>query len=232
MKNISGTKIFCMTLTAIIFSLILIPAGSAANEVKEGDWIKYDFTISGAPSGTSLPDWIKVEFLSVTGTKVTMRVTTHMSDGTEDTDTMTLDVATGSGGESLSGVVIPANQKKGDSVEITSYGTVTIDGESTRIYAGASRTVVYASVSQYGTELTYYWDKQTGVMVEVSGTSAGMTLSAKATGTNMWEAGLFSGQELWILVIIIVAVVAAGSAVLLLRRRKAPIPEVTPAPTE
>lgn len=61
-------------------------------------------------------------------------------------------------------------------------------GEIIRTYAGASRTVVYASFSQYGTQLTYYWDKQTGVMVEPSTTSDSVTATAKATETNMWEA--------------------------------------------
>jgi len=235
MKGVSGVRIFCVALAALMFSLTLIPAGSAAIGVKAGDWIKHKYTISGAPSGTTLPEWIKIEFLSVAGTTANIRVTMHMSDGTEQSDTMTVDAEAG-GGEfgGLSGFVIPANRTTGDSIGMTGYGAVTIDGEKTRSYAGASRTVVYASLSQYGTELTYYWDKQTGVMVEASVTGYGMTATAKATETNMWEAAPTAGKWLWILVVvvIIVAVVVAGSAVLLLRRRKAPLPEVAPAPTE
>lgn len=235
MKGISGAKTFRLAFVAVMLSLILIPAGLAAIEVEEGDWIEIKYTISGAPSGTVLPQWIKIEFLTVAGTTATIRVTMHMSDGNEESDTMTVDVEAGGGSfGGLSGLVIPANCKVGDSIEMAGFGTMTIEGEKTGTYAGASRTVVYASLSQYGTELTYYWDKQTGVMVGASGTSGGMTVSAKVTDTNIWETEPLSGQWLWILavVVIIVVVAVAGSAVLLLRRRKAPLPEVAPIPTE
>jgi len=157
--------------------------------VKAGDWIKIDYTVSGWPSGQPYPEWLKVEFLTVEGINITVCVTMHMSDGTEQSDTVPVIVGAG-GGEAfgLSGFVIPANLTIGDSVYISGYGNVTLAGETTRTYAGASRTVVYASFSQYGTQLTYYWDKQTGVMVEASTTSGSVTATAKATETNMWQA--------------------------------------------
>ena len=156
--------------------------------VKAGDWIKLEYTVSGWPAGQPYPEWLKIEFLSVEGTNATVRVTMHMSDGTEQNDTVPITI--GGGGEALglSGLVIPANLTVGDSVYISGYGNVTLAGETTRSYAGASRTVVYASFSQYGTQLTYYWDKQTGVMVEASTTSDSVTATAKATETNMWQA--------------------------------------------
>jgi len=52
--------------------------------------------------------------------------------------------------------VIPANLTVGDTIYITGYGNVTIANETTGTYAGASRTIVYASFSQYGIQLTYY----------------------------------------------------------------------------
>jgi len=158
--------------------------------VKTGDWVKLDYTISGAPPGTNLPRWIKLEFLSVEGTIANVRVTMHMADGTEQSDNVPVDVAAGGGAfAGLSGFVIPANTEVGDSINMSGYGTVTIAGEKTKTYAGASRTVVYVSISQFGAQLTYYWDKQTGVMVEASGTSDGMTATAKVKETNIWQAG-------------------------------------------
>jgi parallel beta-helix repeat protein len=172
----------------LAFNIQPVKAGGMVG-VKAGDWIKCTYTISGWPSGTPYPEWLKVEFLSVEGTNATIRVTMRMSDGTEQSDTMTLDVAAGGGTfQGLSGFVIPANCTTGDSIYMTGYGNVTIAGETTGTYAGASRTVVYASFSQYGTQLTYYWDKQTGVMVEASVVSGSVTATAKATETNMWQA--------------------------------------------
>ena len=194
--------------------------------VKAGDWIKLDYTVTGWPSGTPYPEWLKVEIRSVEGTTATVRVTMHMSDGTEESDTVSVDVV--AGGETfdtLYGFVIPANRTTGDSINMGGDGltlTVTIDGETTRTYAGASRTVVYASFSQYGTELTYYWDKETGVMVEASTTSGGVAGTAKATETNMWAVTPPFWMQWWFYAIIAVVIVASAGAVYFLKKRKPP----------
>ena len=189
--------------------------------VKAGDWVKLDYSISGAPSGTNLPQWIKLEFLSVEGTSANVRVTIHMTDGTENSYNVPVDVVAGGGIGSLSGYVILANSKTGDSINMSGYGAVTIAGEKTKTYAGASRTVVHASVSQYGTQQTYYWDKQTGVIMETSASSENMILTAKATETNMWQAGpqTPSGGSNWPLIAgIVVVIVVIGIVVLLFTR--------------
>jgi len=190
--------------------------------VKAGDWIKVEYTISGWPSGQPYPEWLKIEFLTVEGINITVRVTMHMSDGTKQNATVPVIVGAG-GGEAfgLSGFVIPANLTIGDSVYISGYGNVTLAGETTRTYAGASRTVVYASFSQYGTQLTYYWDKQTGVMVEASTTSGSVTATAKATETNMWQPAPsgFPIEPIYIIAIAIIIIIIVA-AVLLIRKRK------------
>jgi parallel beta-helix repeat protein len=200
--------------------------------VEAGDWIKITYTITGWPAGQPYPEWLKVEFLSVEGTSATVRVTMHMSDGTEQNATVPVDVVAGGQAFGLSGFVIPANLTTGDIIFMSGYGNVTIAGETTRTYAGASRTVVYASISQYGTQLTYYWDKQTGVLVEASGTSDGMTLTAKATETNMWQAAP-SGlpiEPIYLYILVALAIiVAVGTAAFLVRRKKKP-PEEAKSP--
>jgi len=155
--------------------------------VKAGDWIKVEYQISGWPAEQPYPEWLKLEFLSVEGTNATVQVTMRMSDGTEQSDTVPTDLGEG-GGEAfgLSGFVILPNLTTGDSVYMSGYGDVTIEGETAKTYVGTSRTVVYASFSQYGVQLTYYWDKETGAMVEASSTSADLTATARATDTNMW----------------------------------------------
>jgi parallel beta-helix repeat protein len=190
--------------------------------VKAGDWIKYDYTVTGWPAGTPYPKWLKVEFLGVEGTNATIRVTMHMSDGTEQNATLPVDVVAGGQAFGLSGFVIPANLTTGDIIFMSGYGNVTIAGKTTRNYAGASRTVVYASFSQYGTQLTYYWDKRTGVMVEASVTSGTMTGTGKATETNMWEAAPAFPIDPLILAALIAIVVGIVVAVFLVRRKKKP----------
>jgi hypothetical protein len=216
--------------TATAMFTMLPPPPPPKIGVKAGDWIKCTYTISGGPSGTPYPEWLKVEFLSVEGTNATIRVTMHMSDGTEPSQTMTIDVAAGGGAfQGLSGFVIPANCTTGDSIYMSGYGNVTIAGETTSSYAGATRTVVYASFLQYGTQLTYYWDKLTGVMVEASVVSGTMTGTAKAIETNMWQAapsGLPIEPIYLYISAALVIIIVVGAAVVMLRRKKIPPEEV------
>jgi hypothetical protein len=166
---------------------------------------------------------LRLEFLSVNGTIANVRATVRISDGTEQTASGPLDVVSGGGIPELPGIVVFANLTTGDSVYMAGYGNVTIAGEATRTYAGANRTVVYASFSQNETQVTYYWDKLTGVMVEISSTSPGITATAKATETNMWGATTVR-MPWWPW--IIVGVVAVGLVIFFLRRRRAARPEV------
>jgi len=191
--------------------------------VKSGDWIKYDYTVGGGwPAEQPHPEWLKVEFLTVEGTNATVRVTMHMSDGTEQTNTGSINIGAESQMMEFSGLIIPANSKIDDSVYITGFGNVTIEGTDTRTYAGASRTVVYASFSQYGSQLTYYWDKQTGVMVEASMSSGDVSATAKATETNIWEAGPsgFPLDPIYIIIIVVVVVAVVATVIILARRKK------------
>jgi len=194
--------------------LAVPPSQEVQVGVKAGDWIKIKYTINGWPAGVKRLDWLKLEFLSVTGTKPYVRATIRTPGGTEDSDTMSLDLVAGrSEVFGLSGFVIPANLTTGDYVYITEFGYVAIEGETNRTYAGASRTVVYASISQDEAQYTYHWDKLTGVMVEVSV----MTSTIKATETNMWEATTV-GMSWWPWIIVAVAA-AVGLVVFFVRRR-------------
>jgi len=190
--------------------------------VEAGDWIKVTYAITGWPAGQPYVEWLKLEFLSVNGTIANVQVTLHISDGTEQSGTVPVNVVSGSDMPTLAGIVISANRTTGDSVYIAGYGNVAIEGEATRTYAGADRTVaVSASLSQNETQVTYYWDKLTGVMVEVSSTSPGISGTIKATETNMWGATT-AGMPRWPWIIVAAAAVAATVIFFVRRRGRAP----------
>ena len=98
--------------------------------VKAGDWIKLEYTISGWPAGQSYPEWLKLEFVSVEGTAATVWFTMHISDGTEESDTVPVYIGEGGEASGLSGFVISANLTTGDYVYIAGYGYVAIEGET------------------------------------------------------------------------------------------------------
>jgi parallel beta-helix repeat protein len=153
--------------------------------IRAGDSIKYEYTIAGAPPELPVPQWLKIEFLTVEGTIANVCVTMHMSDGAEQSQIMTVDIVGGATPGAMPGLFVPANLTTGDSFYMREYGYVTIVGETTRTYADFVATVVYANFSQDGAQLTYYWDKQTGLLVEALAISGGMTAIAKATETSI-----------------------------------------------
>jgi hypothetical protein len=151
--------------------------------VRAGDWMKFEYVVTDWPGEELDPLSYEIEFVTIEATNATVRMTVPMPDGTEESDTSSVYV-----GET--NLVIAANLTPGDYLHFTEYGYVTIDGETTREYAGANRTVVYATGSEFEGLFTYYWywDKLTGVMVEMSMIMLDITQGFKATETNMWSA--------------------------------------------
>jgi len=177
------------TAMGAIVMLLLLGIGLAYAEaqvgVKAGDWVKCEY-VSGGNLPSDAPQWVKAECLSVTGTTTTLRVTTHFNSGAEQTEIMTWDVASGTGNLTFQ-ALIPANSKTGDTIQIAGYGGLTLADERTGTYAGASRTIVYGSLFQGETQFTYYWDKQTGVVLEITLAQASSSFTYKATSTNIWQ---------------------------------------------
>jgi alpha-tubulin suppressor-like RCC1 family protein len=213
--NTGVTSITLVSNSSVLANFVVVEAGNVG--VRAGDWIKVDYEITGWPAEQPRPEWLKLEFLNLEGTTASMRVTMGMSDGTEQSDTAPALIGEG-GGEALglAGFVIPPNLTTGDSIYITGHGDVTIDGETTGTYAGASRTAIHASFSESGVQLTYYWDKETGVMLEASSTFGDVTATGRVTETNMWEPRT-EGMPWWPWIVVGLAVV--GLVIFFMRRR-------------
>jgi hypothetical protein len=219
--NAASTNITLDGNYSITANFVGVEAGGVG--IKAGDWIKLTYNTTGWPAGQPYPEWLKLEFLSLNGTIVDVQATVHISNGSEQSDSGPVDVLSGSEVPGLAGIVISANHTTGDSVYIVGYGNAAIEGEATRAYAGTNRTAVYAGFSQNETQVTYYWDKLTGVMVEISSTSPGISGTVTATETNMWGAATVPpsvGMSWWPWIVVGVLAVAAGLAILFTRRRR------------
>ncbi|MGB9853915.1 MAG: hypothetical protein ACPLRY_03795 [Candidatus Bathyarchaeales archaeon] len=175
-----------LTAIATLFLLgVALSYATAQVGVKAGDWLRCDYASGGTPP-SDMPQWVKVECLSVTGTTATLRVISIKGNGAEQTEIMTWDVASGTGNLTFQ-ALIPANSKTGDTIKMIEGHSVIIAGEKTGTYAGASRTVVYASLQQGDIQFSYCWDKETGVLVELTLTQGSTSATYKATSTNLWQ---------------------------------------------
>jgi len=212
----------------VMFKLSLEPRPISVG-VKAGDWAGYgdiSFGWASNMSGYEEPppemnvSWADMEILDVSDSNITGRSTAIYANGTERTDVMWGDIATGEG--NLSVGIIPSNLNPGDEIpgNLTYYTEeplkLSINGTVTRSYAGANREVNYVNITYpivydnttYGAwNMSFYWDKKTGVMCEenvaytmsypVNETHSvymNMSILWRMTATNMWPA-VFTAQD-------------------------------------
>ena len=202
------TVLLTMLVSATISAEVLVG-------VSEGDWMEY--SVAYTPPDDKLT-WARIEVQSVQARNITIELTVEYSDGTQENATTTVDLEAGKLGE---GFIIPANLTSGDTFYAQSEGNITISGVEERTYAGARRTAVYATVSQD----TFYWDRPTGVLVEVSQLFADYTIKIKADKTNMWQAQLFGFEPIvfYALIIAVIVTVAIVAILVIRRRRSSPL---------
>lgn len=166
MKNAKAKMTFLLLLAFSLTMNFSVMAEYTVG-VKSGDWIKYNFTMSGG--GVSAQGWIKITIQSVTGTEVTGRYEIGMSGQQLQQLDFTLDIATGYG--SMSGFIIPANLTVGQTIP---GEAVTIQNIVTR----HGRAAVYANATDPYTSMTaqMYWDQATGVLLESSASTLNITI--------------------------------------------------------
>ena len=190
--------------------------------VKAGDWIEYQVTFTGTPPEGHTVTWARMDVVSVQGKNVTVAVAAKQSDGSWLNETVRLNLEAGQLGD---GFVIPANLSSGEIVFDKMHGDLTISGVEERTYAGATRTIVAATVNETAQQTTYqttyYWDRATGVLVEGDSSYTDFSMYTKMDRTNMWQAQTI-GLELTAFYALAIAVAAMLIIIgfLVVRRRK------------
>jgi hypothetical protein len=180
--------------------------------VKEGDWIEYKISFTGAvPEEHNVEEAI-FDILAVEGNTIEVNITSRFTTGTQNTVTSILNLKTGQIGDAF---IIPANLNSGDAFPEQYEGTITISGVEEKTYAGAKRSVVYATTPH----TKYFWDRPTGVLVEGISTYPNYTLSTKVEKTNMWQPEMSDLDPIVLIVLIVIAAIAV-IAIFLIRKMK------------
>jgi hypothetical protein len=147
-------------------------------------------------SGLSNDEWVRMEFLNLAESNVTINATKFTSSWTEWNETQTIDLASENAQNDIllpqwynaRVYLIPAGLSVNDSVYLgVSFGNQTIMAQTSVSYAGAQRTVIEANFTDYeGNHYSLYWDKQTGVLTEaieyIGGGYTDVLLSSTSTG--------------------------------------------------
>jgi len=179
--------------------------------VKAGDWIQYRVTETGNPIPAYNVTWGRMDIISVQGEKITVNVLTEFGNGTLFPENgITLNVATGAIGD---GFFVPVTLNPGDRYSTEYEGTINITSVG-QIEAGGARRTVLIGVSS---ESTYYWDKQTGIMVAATSNLPGCVMHTKTSATNIWAPEILSlSQSLFYSLIVGAAAIALILAAIML----------------
>lgn len=162
-----------------VFSTIVL--ADAEVGVKMGDWIQYQVIVTGNPPPEYNITWARMDITGVQGEVINVSVQTLFGNGTlyPEPD-VELNVATGAIGD---GFFIPTNLNPGDQYQTEYEGTINITNLQQLNVGGSTRTVLEGTTNQ----TTYYWDKQTGIMVAATSNLPTCTLHTKTSSTNIWQ---------------------------------------------
>ena len=219
------SALFAIALTALIITAFLPSAfADFSVGVKQGDWIEYQVKVVGIPVPRYNVTWASINVTSVQGENLGLYIETRFTNGSYLLENINVNLETKPGDS----FIIPSNLNVGDEFYNPSIGNITISSVEQRTVLGAERTIVSA-VTQY---TTYYWDRQTGILVQATttapagldtgfGISQGFTVYTKTSGTNIWQPQIL-GLDLslfYALIVTVVVVVATIAAVLVWRQR-------------
>jgi hypothetical protein len=146
-----------------------------------GDWAEYSFVAEGNLTGfssTNIPESGNVTVTGISGTNITCQSWYSLTNGTQETDTGSVDVESGSG--NMTGGVIAADLNEGDLVYNGSWSSsssswsftgATINETVTRNYLGSSVTTNHLNVTEQSDgiymSMDCFWFRDSGVLAEV-----------------------------------------------------------------
>lgn len=176
----SKLAIISITVILLFGFCLTVYSAQVSIGVKNGDWIEYNVTSTGAPIQGHDVEWARMEITDVQSLKISVIITSRFTDGSNDTINSILNIETG---HLIDDFIIPANLNVGDTFRDENYGNITINNSELRIYAGVQRTTLSTTMGNS----TYYWDQTTGVSVEGSTQTNQYTIYSVVSDTNIWQ---------------------------------------------
>jgi len=206
-------EIILLTLISVFsFSAMIVtsPAQTRAVGVSEGDWFEYNvgFNWTSTDPSATIPislnetERTMIVIVGVSGKTVSGQLTTYYKNGTEETVGGYLDIETGEG-EKMTMFVVSADLGEHDAVYTSDeWSSAKINETIVRTYPDSVRdtnhlniTAAFSSEESYQSMyLNYYWDRSTGILVELSEVLVTAaydyvtisSLLSRITSSNIW----------------------------------------------
>ena len=201
-------------LTLLILAVpIAVSLADVSVGVKKGDWIQYQVAVTGNPPGDHNIRSAGMNVTNVQDTAISLDIQTEFVNGTILSEHITLDLVTGVLGDDF---FIPKNLNVGDKFYDSSQGNITITNVEQRTAAGTQRTVVSASTDF----TTYYWDRETGILVAATSHEPDYIMETEANATNIWQPQNLGSEPTLVYTVIVTLVIVLAVIVTLFVRNK------------
>jgi len=246
-----GGQVSYLKAAAVLFLVLVLLSGysavvAAPTEAsivgaRKGDWAMY----MGAPPSEEY-EWIRISVMKVNGSTVDLEQRYDLRARFRLQSTIYypdhphyVSINIEDGTSNFYFFLIPRNLTVGDAVPVwQDHVPLRVEGVEKREYAGTERTVVYASFSdmavsyaEFKTAGRYYWDRETGLLVERIATLMHTDVTTQVlTGTSLWSPDLrhWIGDNYPVVIMLVLVVGAMSvSGVVLLRLRKRLLYRVT-----
>lgn len=206
-------RLLAVWLILIFLDTIFLTSNVAALTagVKSGDWIEYQVAITGNIPPEHNSTWAKIEVTQVQGAVINLKVTTTFENSPPLVETVVLNLDAGILGDCF---IIPANLNVGDSFFDSQQGSLTITSATQKTIAGAARTLISAAT----TETIYFWDQNTGILIEAHTTTPDFSMTTKAIKTNMWQEQ--TSPVVLYIIAFVAATLLAATALFISRKKK------------
>jgi len=164
-----------IALVFMLYLLLVVPSivqGQTVG-VQEGDWFKWSYSYSFSdeqpiPAQFDI-EWVKFLVTDISGTLVTGEATIKYNNGTEHTEPSSIDVDNDIE-PIIKGMLISTHYSEGD--DINNIQHLDIWEIVTVTYLDQPRDMFYSYFAAWsdvsGVDEEYYWDKQTGILVEMT----------------------------------------------------------------
>jgi hypothetical protein len=202
-------------LTLCIVPLAGIARADATVGVKSGDWAKYNVTYpSDAQSYV-----VSITVNKVSGTKVSLTLDYYVYGNSTPfgSDSRQVDISSDCWIDGYFPAIVPTGLSAGNPIPGAGSDQVFWINDTTQ---HLGRDAAHATVTSADGTADFYWDRQTGMLLEEIGTPSSVFVSYKVDSTNMWNTSL--DWLVWVAIILVVVVAVGVFAVALVRHRRRP----------
>jgi hypothetical protein len=198
------------------------------------DWSSTDLNYKPPPGVVEYNDteWLQVTVTGVSGTNISAQMTAHFKNGTEETEGGWIDIDSGNN-ENMTYMIISANLFVNDSLYTVSYANWFINETVPTTYLNSERDTNHLNItSSVGLQYlasNLYWDKSTGILVELSvqniysvlNNTTSWSMGLQIISSNVWVIPEFST---WIPTLLMLIALTSATTIVSTQRRRARTP--------